>query len=205
MIKTCTSGLSRALCGGFSFAATLLICAGAVSAPLSQPQPGVGNVEPELLAPERAFALSAHRRHPNQVVLEYRIAEGYYMYRNKFRIALEPEGAVKLGKANYPKGQLKADATFGRVETYRGSVRILLPLTLPREATSAPLKLRVTSQGCADVGVCFPPFQQLLTLAAGDTSLVFPEGEGVTGSFSGKSSADESSSFHSGASRADKW
>jgi thioredoxin:protein disulfide reductase len=202
MIKTCTFGLSGALSGWPSFAATLLFCAGAVSASVSQPK--VGNVEPELLAPEHAFGLSAQRKRPNEVVLEYRIAEGYYMYRNKFRIALEPEATGKLGKAKYPKGKLKTDATFGRVETYRGSVRILLPLTLRRKAIATQLKIRVTSQGCADVGICFPPLQQLLTFALepGDTSVVLPDGDVVTGGFSKKSSVDaESNGSRSGSSR----
>jgi thiol:disulfide interchange protein DsbD len=60
-----------------------------------------------------------------------------------------------LGTAQFPKGDIHNDEFFGKVETYRKEVRIRLPLT--RDAAATQLKLAVTSQGCADVGVCYVP------------------------------------------------
>jgi thioredoxin:protein disulfide reductase len=128
--------------------------------------------EPELLAPEQAFQLTAKRLNSKTVELNYQIAKGYYMYKGRFKYAAEPSTAAKLGKATLGKGKLKQDPTFGRVEIYRDSVRILLPVT---NVGAAPLKLKITSQGCADVGVCYPPFSQTLTFASGNLDAVFPD------------------------------
>lgn len=135
--------------------------------------------EPELLEPERAFQLSAVYKDSKTVELRYKIAEGYYMYRGRFKFDLGPVSAARLGKATFPKGNMKQDPTFGRVETYRDSVRILLPVTSmgKRLASSdAPaLHLKVTAQGCADAGVCYPPMRQTLTLLPATLGVVLAD------------------------------
>ena len=135
--------------------------------------------EPALLEPERAFQLSARRTDRKTVELRFKIADGYYMYRDKFKFSIEPTTSAKLGKATLPKGNMKQDPTFGRTETHRDSVRILLPVTSLGEisnlANASPLQLRVTSQGCADAGVCYPPMHQTLTLQSGNLQVVFPD------------------------------
>lgn len=132
--------------------------------------------EPELLEPERAFQLTAKRLDNKTLELTYKIAEGYYMYKGRFKYAAEPVTSAKLGKATLSKGKLKLDATFGRVEVYRDSVRILLPFASLDKGMASALRLKVTSQGCADVGVCYPPFSQTLTFAGANLDLVFPDG-----------------------------
>ncbi|MHB8667147.1 MAG: protein-disulfide reductase DsbD [Burkholderiales bacterium] len=110
-----------------------------------------------LLAPDVAFRLSAQALDANTLEVRYKIADGYYLYRDKFKFGAEP-ATVKLGPAQFPQGDVHNDAFFGKVETYRKELRIRLPFT--RDASTKKLKLTVTSQGCADVGVCFPPQQQ---------------------------------------------
>ena len=108
----------------------------------------------DLLDPALAFKFSARAIDAGTIEVRYRIADGYYMYRDKFKFAVEP-ASVKLGAAQFPKGDIHNDEFFGRVETYRKEVRIRLPFT--REAAADKLQLAVTSQGCADVGVCYIP------------------------------------------------
>ncbi len=108
----------------------------------------------ELLDPAVAFKFSAQAIDAGTLEVRYRIADGYYMYRDKFKFAVEP-ASVKLGAAQFPKGEVHNDEFFGKVETYRKEVRIHLPFT--REAAADKLQLAVTSQGCADVGVCYVP------------------------------------------------
>jgi len=108
----------------------------------------------DLLPPEVAFKFSAQALDANTLEVRYQIADGYYMYRDKFKFAAEPE-TVKLGAAQFPQGEIHNDEFFGKVETYRKEVRIRLPFA--RDAPEDRLKLAVTSQGCADVGVCYVP------------------------------------------------
>ncbi len=108
----------------------------------------------ELLPPNVAFKFSARALDADTLEVRYQIADGYYMYRSKFKFEAEPT-AVKLGSAQLPQGDVHNDEFFGKVETYRKEVRIRLPIT--RDAAVDSLKLAVTSQGCADAGVCYVP------------------------------------------------
>jgi thiol:disulfide interchange protein DsbD len=108
----------------------------------------------ELLDPELAFKFSAQAADSGTIEVRYQIAEGYYMYRDKFKFAAEP-ASVKLGEPQFPKGDVHNDEFFGKVETYRKELRIRLPIT--RDAAANQLRLDVTSQGCADAGVCYVP------------------------------------------------
>jgi thiol:disulfide interchange protein DsbD len=132
----------------------------------------------DLLEPEKAFRLSARAIDATTVEVRFDIARGYYMYRDKFAFAAEPAD-VKLGPAVFPKGEVKKDEFFGLMETYRKQVAVTLPVadrgmgrdpSLPDRAER--LTLEVTSQGCADIGVCYPPQVQtvevkLAALASG--------------------------------------
>ena len=112
-------------------------------------------VAQDVLEPEKAFRFSARALDARTIEVRYAIENGYYLYRDKFRFAAEPAG-VKLGPPDIPPGKIKQDEFFGRVETYRGNLAIRIPV----EAGVDKLKLAATSQGCADVGICYPPTTQ---------------------------------------------
>ncbi|MGH8674962.1 MAG: protein-disulfide reductase DsbD, partial [Burkholderiales bacterium] len=114
---------------------------------------GVAAAADDLLEPEKAFRISARALDPSSLEVRFAIADGYYLYREKFRFALEEAGDAKLGAPQFPPGTRKKDEFFGEVETYRKDVAIRIPV----EGSAAALKLLVTSQGCADIGVCYVP------------------------------------------------
>ena len=139
----------------------IVVCAAPLSAAFAA---GADN----LLEPDKAFRLSARALDSSTVEVRYRIADGYYMYRERFRFAAEP-GTVKLGQAQFPPGEVHNDVFFGRVETYRKEVRILLPVDDAAGAQS--IKLKVTSQGCADSGVCYVPQDQFAQVSLAEAAL----------------------------------
>ncbi|MDA0275733.1 MAG: protein-disulfide reductase DsbD [Proteobacteria bacterium] len=112
----------------------------------------------DLLEPEKAFRISARALDARTAEVSFVIADGYYMYRDKFRFAAEP--GAKLGAAEFPAGERKKDEFFGEVETYRKRVAIRLPV----ESTDGTLRLKVISQGCADAGVCYVPMDSQVSL-----------------------------------------
>src|SRR3989304_339024 len=103
----------------------------------------------DLLPPEVAFKFSARALDAGTLEVRYQIVDGYYMYRHRLKSAAEPE-TVKLGAAQFPKGEIHNDEFFGKVETYRKEVRIRLPLT--RDAAADRLTLAGPRQGWAGVG-----------------------------------------------------
>jgi thiol:disulfide interchange protein DsbD len=112
----------------------------------------------DLLAPEQAFRFSARLIEPGLVEVRYRIADGYYMYRDKFRFTAIPQSAG-LREARFPPGKIKDDEFFGRVETYRDELIIRLPVK-----SAGGFTLKAVSQGCADAGVCYIPLTQTARL-----------------------------------------
>src|SRR5471030_301149 len=115
-------------------------------------------VAEDLLDPALAFRFSARAVDAGTLEVRYQIANGYYLYRDKFKFAVDST-AVKLGEPQFPKGDVHDDEFFGKVETYRKELRVRLPFT--RDTTATQFKLAVTSQGCADAGVCYVPQEQI--------------------------------------------
>jgi thiol:disulfide interchange protein DsbD len=107
----------------------------------------------DLLEPDKAFRFSAQAIDPGTAEIRFRIADGYYLYRERFRFAAEP-ASVTLGSPRFPEGEIHEDKFFGKQVIYRREVRILVPLAA---AGAARVRLSVTSQGCADIGVCYVP------------------------------------------------
>lgn len=118
--------------------------------------------EEEFLAPEKAFTLNARLPDPQHLELSYRIAPGYYMYRERFVLHGDAQGAAVLGTPEYPQGKIKYDPTFEKdMEIYEESVTLRVPL-LP--GATQPFTLTVGSQGCAQAGICYPPMDSTVTL-----------------------------------------
>ncbi len=122
----------------------------------------------EFLDPAVAFKPTARALDAQTIEVAFEIAKGYYLYRDKFRFAVVGD-SVALGTPVFPKGKEKSDETFGKVEVFYKHVAIRLPVE--RNASGAlPLRLNVTSQGCADAGVCYPPQTQTVTVTLPDPS-----------------------------------
>ncbi|WP_191577532.1 protein-disulfide reductase DsbD [Achromobacter insolitus] len=115
----------------------------------------------EFLEPEKAFVFSANMASPDTLALHYKVAPGYYMYRERFAIAISPADATTLGEAVYPKGEVKYDPTFEKdMEVFHKDVTIRVPVG----AGGQPFTLTLTGQGCADAGLCYPPMDSTVKL-----------------------------------------
>lgn len=117
---------------------------------------------PKLLPAEQAFRLSARALDARTLEVRYNVADGYYLYRDKLRFAVEPS-VVGVGAPALPPGKPHEDEFFGKVSTYRGLVVIRVPIASARPGQEVTLV--ADSQGCADAGVCYPPQLQRLTLS----------------------------------------
>jgi thiol:disulfide interchange protein len=125
--------------------------------------PARAAIDPDDLLPvEEAFALKAIAVERGRIEFDWRIAEGYYLYRH--RLAVQPvDAAFKFNPLELPDGEKKTDEFFGEVETYRGTLKAVLTGAAASGADAVTFNVRY--QGCADVGVCYPPHQQRITVA----------------------------------------
>ena len=135
----------------FAFARAAACFAAFVLLLLAVVQPA--HAEDDFLPPEQAFRFAARPHDAKSVEVTFAIAPGYYLYREQFKFAAT--GAT-LGTPAIPAGKVKFDETFNKnVETYRNAISIVVPV----EQAGGEFRLVVTSQGCADAGLCYPPMQ----------------------------------------------
>ncbi|WP_426191773.1 protein-disulfide reductase DsbD [Massilia sp. DWR3-1-1] len=121
----------------------------------------------DYLPPEQAFKFSARMQDGSHVAVTYEIADGYYMYRERFKFGAD--GAT-VGEPVFPAGKVKFDDTFQKnVETYRTSVTIVLPVNAPGLFT-----ITAQSQGCADAGLCYAPQDASARLMGNSTASTAP-------------------------------
>jgi thiol:disulfide interchange protein DsbD len=119
--------------------------------------------EEEPLPPDQAFQISGRTTDDDRLIVEWQIADGYYMYRDKIRFETDDMG-FELGSPRLPEAEIKRDKYFGDVAIYRGWVGVEIPLRRMQGAAET-LLLKARIQGCADMGFCYPPHEQALRLA----------------------------------------
>lgn len=150
----------------------------------------------EVLDPAVAFQPQFRMRDATSAEIKFDVVPGYYLYRDRIRVegvVVEPQIGGRGGKPRQgtdspgaltplvvamPVGRFVDDPTFGRVEIYDRSVVLHVELAASvaapksagannrRAAGKLPNKFRLTSQGCAAAGICFPPQQHEFALPA---------------------------------------
>lgn len=106
--------------------------------------------EPDFLPVDEAYRFSA-RLADGVIVARWRIAPGYYLYRQRFEFT--PAGAT-LGDPVIPPGKHKVDEFFGEVEVHYDDLAIEVPVA---GQSAASFSVAFGYQGCADAGLCYPP------------------------------------------------
>jgi len=116
-----------------------------------------------LLDADEAFRLLPVERDGDRLRIEWDIAPGYFVYRDRIGISVAAPAGVTLGTIALPQGLPYHDAVLGDVQIYRNSV----VATVAGAAKVA--RLHIHFQGCADAGVCFPPQDKEVTVTAEGT------------------------------------
>lgn len=111
---------------------------------------------PEPLRPEKAFRYEARAEGgPGNtvIVVAWTIEPGYYLYQERMGYASKTPG-VTLGPAQMPDGKPYEDEFFGLMHVYRDALEVRIPVLSPGDGR---VDLEIRSQGCADIGLCYPP------------------------------------------------
>jgi len=136
-------------------ALSLLLLASAANAEsLLQPK---GKAD-ALLPVDQAFQFEGARSKGKAIALDWTIAPGYYLYGHMFKVTVDAPAGAAAPTLQLPKGEAKHDAEFGDVTVHRGV------LSVPLGFTTRPRTLRVQYQGCADIGVCYPPQTRIVAV-----------------------------------------
>ncbi|MDX1451799.1 MAG: protein-disulfide reductase DsbD, partial [Oleiphilaceae bacterium] len=113
--------------------------------------------EPEFLKVDEAF-LFVSEIVPGGLKLSWDIADEYFLYLERFKFRVESDG-LNIGEPEYSQqGKKKDDPYFGEVHVIHDSLDVFLPISLAAGVTDG--EVRVTYQGCAEAGLCYPPVHQ---------------------------------------------
>jgi thiol:disulfide interchange protein len=156
------AGLKLLLCG--------LLFTVAASAGLLDKLDQLGGAakQQDFLPPEQAFVFSHETYEQQRLPLVWTVAEGYYLYRDKLKFE-SPDGSAVIGKPQFPPAEEKQDEAFGRVAIYKHELKLALPVT--PAAGASKVQLKITYQGCAEDGICYPPIHQTLSLPVAAVSV----------------------------------
>jgi len=104
----------------------------------------------------------------------WNVLDGHYLYKKRMSFELVSPANASIGAAKMSEGVWEEDAFFGNSEVYRGSAVVELPVSLIANQPEA--LVRVGYQGCADIGICYPPtykdvkLVEVMAAAAGATT-----------------------------------
>ena len=92
------------------------------------------------------------------IKIELYNAPGYYTYKDKFNVSLEPSTTIET---TYPQGEIKEDEFFGKQEVYFGKQIITILL---KDRVLTDQKIKIDYQGCSEKGLCYPPSAHIINL-----------------------------------------
>jgi thiol:disulfide interchange protein DsbD len=119
----------------------------------------------DFLDPEQAFRVSASLNDKNTIVIDWKIATSYKLYRDQVKVNVTA-GNATLGKPVFPKGILFTDPTSGEKQMiYHDRLHVEVPVT----RANAPFTVNVSYQGCSEDGLCYPPMSREFRLKPAET------------------------------------
>lgn len=105
----------------------------------------------EFLPVEEAYTYQLNAQ-DGQLTIEWLIEPGYYLYRHRFAVQNSEGQSIAW---EIEPGLKKTDEYFGDVEVYYQFTTLTIAASaLP---SNAPSDLKISYQGCADAGLCYPP------------------------------------------------
>ena len=120
--------------------------------------------EEEFLDVDAAFQLEAIANDNQEIALNWVIADGYYLYRDRIGVTAQ-SAELQLGDTQLPAGKEKFDEFFGDVEIYEYSLAAAVPVL----ASNGNATIEVSYQGCAYAGLCYPPVKKSFNLTLADS------------------------------------
>ena len=145
--------------------------------------------EPEFLPVDQAFVLSTDVAGDGALLVRWEMPDGYYLYRHRFAFdtrtnATVADAAVALGEPEIPPGKKKIDEWFGEVEVYYHQAQARVPVA----SGAGTVEVGISYQGCADMGLCYPPETKWVAMDLGASA-----GGSSVGNAAGSAAALETS------------
>ena len=130
--------------------------------------PALFAFDDDFLMPDEAFKPTVTAE-GDTITASWEIAEGYYLYKEKFRFESQTP-SVTLGEPEFPPAEMhhgiKPNGEEGEVEVYFNEATVTIPVT----SGSGTADILVRYQGCAEKGLCYPPQKKSYSLQLASAS-----------------------------------
>ncbi len=111
------------------------------------------DTKPDFLPVDQAFVLTSERLDSGETQLFWQITDGYYLYQKRLKF----DGLAADQQPVLPEGESHSDEFFGEQPVYRQGLEVKIP-------AAASGQIKVSYQGCADAGLCYPPQTRVIDL-----------------------------------------
>ncbi|MDQ6680034.1 MAG: protein-disulfide reductase DsbD N-terminal domain-containing protein, partial [Pseudomonadota bacterium] len=101
----------------------------------------------ELLPPDEAYRLSIRAKDADTLVATLTPADGYYLYRDRIKFAIEDPPGITVAGVSLPNGEMKADPNFGDTDVYHHPFEAVIRLARGSSEASS-IRVHATYQGC---------------------------------------------------------
>jgi len=108
----------------------------------------------DILHPEEAYRYAVSDT-GSALEIDWAIEDGYYLYRQKLSFKSNT-AAIQFDNIELPQGLPHEDEFFGAQQVYRDRFFVTIPYTVVGERPES-MQVELKSQGCADIGICYPP------------------------------------------------
>lgn len=116
----------------------------------------LGGGQDDILDPDDAFRINIDSQ-PGQFNVNWVIADGHYLYRNKIKVTTD-DTSVKAKGLIVPEGESKYDAAFDEtLYVFHNAANATLPYQYTDNGDK-DVTFKVKYQGCSEIsGICYPP------------------------------------------------
>lgn len=115
-----------------------------------------GEAEDEILPPDEAFKLTVISQGAQALEAYFEIAPNHYLYKDRIQFAIEGANPSKLSPV-LPKGDIKDDPNFGKMEVFHQSFTATIPLP---SGVNQTVTVKASYQGCSEKGLCYAPINK---------------------------------------------
>lgn len=109
----------------------------------------------DFLKPSEAFQLQLDTVKRE---VQWTISDGYYLYESRVKVALANDQTVSIPFHFLTKSDVKDDPNFGIVQVFHNRMVIVIDPVVENMS-----ELKVTYQGCAAAGLCYPPQTKIVS------------------------------------------
>ena len=115
------------------------------------------NKKNDFLSVDKAFKFKMYSfKDLKQLDIKFNIAHGYYLYKSKIDVIIDPILDFDLIK---DKGKIKEDEFFGKQEVFYEATTLKI---IPKVELSKNYKVILKYQGCSEKGLCYPPVSKTI-------------------------------------------